>query len=359
MNIKFDNQTESYPVVLIPDNILSFLHSEIDENTIASELNISKPQRKDLKKPEPPSKYSYIKSEKTETELTEHSGCVILIFLGSIITSFFVADSFLEGLKFIVFATVGLSVFFALMLLFNGESLIKVKSRTGYVKVNRTQEELKNLEFEYEDKLRHYNLMRESNEYKYKIELDLYRSKIETNKIKIKRKLFLQNLHPQIAPSRGSLPLKRGTAELRFLEALNSELKGLIFMDMVPRQEWAYDRNTYNPDFTLICDQTNLHIDIEIDEPYSFSEKTPIHFIGSSDDKRNEFFLVNNWCIIRFSEKQILQNTIGCVETVKSIHNSIIDMNPYYSTNVNIDPRWTYEESLIMQKNRYRENNFK
>jgi hypothetical protein len=140
------------------------------------------------------------------------------------------------------------------------------------------------------------------------------------------------------------------------LEQLDSELKGLIFVDMVPRLNSTGSKNIYNPDFTLICKQTNLHIDIEIDEPYSLSEKLPIHYLGSSDDNRNEFFLNNNWCIIRFSERQIIQQTSECTETIKSIHNSIIEMKTYYSTNLSVDARWTYEESLIMQKNRYREN---
>lgn len=356
MDINFDNQNENYPIVLIPDNIFTRLHSEIDESIVASELNISKPQKAELRKPEAPSKYTYQKSEKIKTELTEHSGCIPFVFLGSIVLSFFIADSFLEGLKFILFGTLGYLAFFSLLLLFDGKFLIKFRNQTDYVQVNRSPEELKKVELEYKEKLNAYNLNHEANERKYKAELDSYRSKIDTNKNKIKKKLYLQNLNPIMVSSRGSLSLKRGAAELRFLEQIDSELKGLIFVDMVPRLDSAVSRNTYNPDFTFICKQTNLHIDIEIDEPYSISEKLPIHYIGSSDDKRNEFFLNNNWCIIRFSERQIIQNTSECIETIKSIYNSIIGMYSYYSTNLSIEARWTYEESLIMQKNRYREN---
>ena len=42
---KFENQNENYPIVLIPSNILTNLHSEIDDSIVASELNISKPQK--------------------------------------------------------------------------------------------------------------------------------------------------------------------------------------------------------------------------------------------------------------------------------------------------------------------------
>ncbi len=356
MNIKFDNQNENYPIVLIPDNIFTRLHSEIDESTVASELNITKPQKVALRKPEAPSKYTYQKKERIETELTQHSGCIPMVILASIVISIFVADSFLEGLKFILFGTLGYLAFFSIMLLFNGEFLIKFKSRTDYEKVNLSPEELNNLELEYKEKLNQYNSNYESSERAYKIELERYWTKIETSKNKIRRKLYLENLKPIMVASRGSLSLKRGAAELKFLEQLDSELKGLIFVDMVQRLDSAGNRNTYNPDFTLICKQTNLHIDIEIDEPYSISEKQPIHYIDCSDDRRNEFFLDNNWCIIRFSERQIIKNTSKCIETIKSVYNNLVEMNSYYSTNLSIEERWTYEESLIMQKNRIREN---
>ena len=45
----------------------------------------------------------------------------------------------------------------------------------------------------------------------------------------------------------------------------------------------------YYPDFTFICDETRLHIDIEIDEPYSLPDKKPIHYVGI-DEWQNESF---------------------------------------------------------------------
>lgn len=352
---KFDNQNENYPIVLIPDNIYNLLHSEIDESTIASDLNITKPEKVQLIKPPVPTKYTYEKRERIETQLTEHSGCIPIVILGSIVLSFFVADSFIEGLQFILYGTVGYLVFFSILLLFDGKSLIKFKSRTDFIKVDLSIEEFNKLDNEYKEKLNKYNSNYKSAERNYELELEKYWSKINTNKNTIKKKLYLQNLRPQISSSRGSLSLKRGAAELKFLEQLDSELKALIFVDMVPRLDWAVGKNTYNPDLTLICKHTNLHIDIEIDEPYSISEKLPIHHIGSSDDRRNEFFLNNNWCIIRFSERQIIENTVECIKTIKSIYNNLIEMNTSYSTSLNIEERWTYEDSLIMQKNRYRE----
>nr|WP_315218406.1 hypothetical protein [uncultured Flavobacterium sp.] len=355
MNITFDNQNEKYPIVLIPDKIFNLLHSEIDEITIASELNISKPQQIELRKPEAPSKYTYEKRETIETDSSEFIGISIVAVPIIIFLSFFVADSFLDGLKFILLAYIGYIAFFSFMMLLNGQYIVKFKTQTHYVQVTKSPQEFEKLKLEYSEKLNEYNSKIESNERIYKAELDIYSSKIDTNKNNVKKKLYLQNLKPLNNASRGSLSLKRGVAELKFLEQMDSELKSLIYADMVPRLDWHIGKKTYNPDFTLICKSTNLHIDIEIDEPYSLIEKTPIHYIGSLDDKRNDFFLENTWCVIRFSESQIIQNTTECIKTIKSIYHSIIEMNSNYSTNLNTEDRWTYEKSLIMQNNRYRE----
>jgi len=246
--------------------------------------------------------------------------------------------------------------FFSFMLLFDGKFMVNFKKRTNSIKVELSTQEFNRLEIKYNEKLKEFNKNNEAIKNKHQSELDIYKSKIESNKDSVKKKLYIKELKPLIDSSRGSLSLRRGAAELKFLEQLDAELKGLIFVDMVPRLDWHTGKNIYNPDFTLKCDKTNLHIDIEIDEPYSMIEKNPIHYLGGSDESRNQFFLDNNWVIIRFTEKQIIQNTFECIKTIKSIYNSIIEMQPNYTTSLNFEARWTYEESLILQKNRFREN---
>jgi hypothetical protein len=124
---------------------------------------------------------------------------------------------------------------------------------------------------------------------------------------------------------------------------------------MVPKASWSSNQETYNPDFTFICKETGLHIDIEIDEPYALKDKTAIHYIGGSDDERNQFFLDNNWCIIRFTEKQVIQQTEECINTIKSIHECLLNQKEYYYSELIPEPRWTYEEAFIMQGKGYRE----
>lgn len=356
MEFEFDNQEENYPIILLPNKIYKSLTEKIDDSQIEKELGITKPKKHIPIKPQAPSSFKYVQSYKTEFKHTEHSGCIILIFIASIILSFFIADSFLDGLKFILFGTLGYSAFLALMLMFNGESMFKVQSKTDYIQVPLSEEEIKKSELDYKEKIEKYNNDLSSINHQYNKELNLYLNTLKTKKPLVVKELFTRNIQPDINATRGKISIKRGIAELMFLEKLDKEFKGLIFVDMVPRVNAYSSNNVYNPDFTLICNKTNLHIDIEIDEPYSITDKTPIHYKGSSDERRNDFFLEKNWCVIRFSERQVINQTKECIETIRSIYHNILDMNFYYTSSLKQDPRWTYEESLILHKNKYRES---
>lgn len=75
----------------------------------------------------------------------------------------------------------------------------------------------------------------------------------------------------------------------------------------------------YITDFTLIRD--GLKIAIEIDEPYSLKTKQPYHI---DDQKRNKFFLNNNWIVIRFCEEQILFDAHHCCSLIDSVADGIL-----------------------------------
>lgn len=80
----------------------------------------------------------------------------------------------------------------------------------------------------------------------------------------------------------------------------------------------------YYPDFAFIDFDSKLFIDIEIDEPYSFFDKKPIHCKGvvginsrkADDAERNKYFLENIWIVIRFSEKQVIQYPEECCKVI-------------------------------------------
>lgn len=353
MNIEFNNQNINYPIVLIPYDISKYLNSEVTEREIALELKIPKPEKDIIKKPQKP--LEYVAQKTTETKFSEANGCMIIVVLIVSIGIGTTANTFIEGLglTLLIFALEAIGFWIG------GISLIKFRDETTYTQVKRDSNELIKLTQKYDEELKKYNLNSVETQANYDREMKIYKEQIENNRVTIKENLHKEYLKPLIVASRGKPSIKRGIAELKFLELLDNELKGSIFIDMVPQIEWSENKDSYNPDFTMICKKTDLHIDIEIDEPYTLKDNKPIHYIDSSDNKRNEFFLDNNWCIIRFSEKQIISQTKECIETIKSVYKSIIEMNSSYSTDLKLDPRWTYEESFIMQNNKYRENYLK
>jgi hypothetical protein len=76
---------------------------------------------------------------------------------------------------------------------------------------------------------------------------------------------------------------------------------------------------SYRPDLALFWQKHNLCIDIEIDEPYDIVSRKPIHYMGSSDYLRNLYFVSQGWVVIRFSEKQVVENTADCIKYVAYI----------------------------------------
>lgn len=75
----------------------------------------------------------------------------------------------------------------------------------------------------------------------------------------------------------------------------------------------------YEPDLAFIDAEKGIFLDIEIDEPYIGSDRTPIHYKtneGTIDDVRNEHFTERGWCVIRFSEKQIYNEPLSCLKKI-------------------------------------------
>ena len=119
---------------------------------------------------------------------------------------------------------------------------------------------------------------------------------------------------------------KKGSSEKAFGISLTYYFGRLITTDKTTEifryyQDWSTDNefnkqnNAYVPDFILIHDKSNMIIDIEIDEPYVYS--TPIHVDDSvSGKKRDDYFTSNNWFVIRFSERQVLQYPVNCCREI-------------------------------------------
>lgn len=112
----------------------------------------------------------------------------------------------------------------------------------------------------------------------------------------------------------------------------------------------------YRTDFYYFNKKYNLHIDIEIDEPYTYENKEPIHYEGNQhDDYRNMVFLSHNWIVIRFAEEQVVNQPKECC---KFIENAIIEICFEKSLLHNIFlkrvKQWNINESSILAKENFR-----
>lgn len=122
----------------------------------------------------------------------------------------------------------------------------------------------------------------------------------------------------------------------------------------------------YEPDFSLIDEATgnlNMFIDIEIDEPYDGKTREPLHFIGL-DHQRNQFFTKRGWIVIRFSEKQIVENPTGCckfiADAIKRINNNFQISNELMNASTLVtDEFWSKEQSEYWAGINYRESYLK
>jgi very-short-patch-repair endonuclease len=106
----------------------------------------------------------------------------------------------------------------------------------------------------------------------------------------------------------------------------------------------------YVPDFAYINSATGLHLDIEIDEPYT-RELEPLHYFGCPKDAiRNQAFLDWGWVVIRFSERQVVKAPASCCKTIASVIAELTGdsaiMNAFRQVpTLTPDRRWTEAEA--------------
>ena len=142
---------------------------------------------------------------------------------------------------------------------------------------------------------------------------------------------------------------RRGNSEVKFEESLRN-----YFGDKIKVGVWIQNPNYddgyhYTPDFAYIDELINLHIDIEIDEPYAYNKK-PIHYLGyNNETKRNNFFLDCLWVVIRFSEEQVILYPKSCCKEIAQVIFQITGERTILSKfeqveNLQPIDRWTYQE---------------
>lgn len=138
------------------------------------------------------------------------------------------------------------------------------------------------------------------------------------------------------------------------VQKLCEKHKGLYLLDKIalPIKNREY---SYRPDIALYWEKYNICIDIEIDETYDICSHKPLHYIGCSDDNlRDTYFTRNGWCVIRYSENQVLHHLSEVIRHLESI---IIWLTGGDITNYNLfeETRWTYEDAEKKAKLGFRE----
>ncbi|WP_013325708.1 DUF308 domain-containing protein [Gloeothece verrucosa] len=129
-------------------------------------------------------------------------------------------------------------------------------------------------------------------------------------------------LQGKVLQPTGKSLAQQGVSEKYFFEILKGYFKDLVSYGgefPIPGSQLKYSH-----DIVYIDPTTGLHIDIEIDEPYEGKSKRPHHCIDDEKDKRrNQYFLENNWIIIRFAEEQVVRHPHSCC---KLIAQTLVDL---------------------------------
>ncbi len=225
--------------------------------------------------------------------------------------------------------------------------VIVYKSSSDEEKHNEQLQKYENAIIEFKQKLDHYQKQIEI-KHQRDIEMEALKANplLKAMKIWMTGIEFLETSEP---PSDRSLDAKKGVTESIFHAKLLS-----TFGDMILLDKTVFD---YTPDFIYFNPKFNLYIDIEIDEPYDGISKDPIHYIGA-DDVRDYCFLRKKWCVIRFSEKQIIEQPSACCDEIKRTVNKIflsIYKPEEIKENLTVDKRWTESIANKMAKENYRD----
>lgn len=339
----FDSQIEEFPIVLIPPQIYNNIFTGISKIKIEEKMKVYEPQVNGSQ-PYPPSKSKNVTY--SQTKLENYGQYIpILIFELFLVIGWEALNTI--GIKILTF--MGITLFAFIWMLIFGDLRFKSYNLSEYV--------LKN-DAEYLSEFEKYKsdlAIFETNNIHYELKIkEFKRGKISLY-AKIENDIYLEEIKPSRSSTREVTDHLRGVSEIFFLSKLVKNFGNKIKMDIIPDSE-RY--SPFKPDFTFVCPQTQIHIDIEIDEPYSFKEKIPIHYQNSGDEIRNNFFMSINWIVIRFSEKQVVENPDECVKTIESVYQSIIKKNMEYEIYVEYHKVWTYEESLLLSQMNFRNQYF-
>lgn len=146
---------------------------------------------------------------------------------------------------------------------------------------------------------------------------------------------------------------QKGYKEADFYTLIQNKIpeidKGVDFHLPIP-----FFNKPYEPDIILFDKNTNLYIDIEIDEPYDGYYRYPTH-VEEKDNIRDLFFTESGWIVIRFTEKQVHEQASHCIDFIKDVLNSIYKKNETKISKVQDEGQWDNQQAILWEQEYYRE----
>jgi very-short-patch-repair endonuclease len=172
-----------------------------------------------------------------------------------------------------------------------------------------------------------------------------------------------QALSETVQPSAAHYRPPRGHSETQFEHDLWRYFPGKIHTGLLmqrSQEQFPHPASPYAPDFAYIDSKLNLHIDIEIDEPYTHDTGQPLHYFRCpKDELRNQRFLEWGWVVIRFSEAQVVKAPASCCKTIASTIAQISGDSSIMTSfrqvpTLKPEPCWTFAEAQRMAETSYR-----
>lgn len=342
MAINVYNRYSTYPKIIIPKNISVHFDKEYSDIEICKELNIEYPKLTTLRLPSEPQKVISIRKEKTKIEFK--GGCMFIFALPVFI---FCVFGVFTLMSVNIFWPIPIFILFLYVL--NKNFGVELRSYTVYEDSTMKDEEFERIILQYNSNIESISKNNDDSKIEYNKKLRQTKKIISENYIEVSKSIFYKQFTPKVGLKKNNFTNKRGRSELFFLTKLHETFKNSITIDVV-----IDDKSLYHPDFVIIDNETNFHVDIEIDEPYAVENGTPIHHDRSDDETRNSYFEELNWGVIRFTEKQIIKYPNECCELIAQVLYKIKNKKNIITHDVEIEKEWSYEEALIMKENDYR-----
>ncbi|MCB9235801.1 MAG: DUF559 domain-containing protein [Bacteroidia bacterium] len=176
------------------------------------------------------------------------------------------------------------------------------------------------------------------------------------------RSQVFQALKKATKPYKLSKTSKKGASEDYFFSILKRRFPGMVYQNQIIEEFESF--LAYQPDIIYNNKETNLLIDIEIDEPYILETREPIHYINKSgkhtDEWRDSYFNAEGWFVIRFSEEQVVNNPEECCNLLEDlilrVEKNERVLSGYAMQKINT---WNFEEAENFSQIKYREGYLK